>query len=127
MQKQPKIAKTAPKSHKVVKDKLMEPKTGVTYCETTRLYFARRERMADKNLIIVYFDGAIGDLHCKTNCSSQNSFRLRHGALLGLSRLMQKHQVAIILPYSKNRSKILTCYLSTQKAPNHIRSTIGQV
>jgi len=105
----------------------MEPQTGLTHCETTRLHFRRRERMSHLNLILIYFDGSIGDLHCKGGSQSQNSFRLRHGALLGLSRLMQKNQVAIVLPYAKKRSKIISCYLSMQKAPQTVRSSLSQV
>ena len=40
----------------------MEPETGEKFGLTKRLLFKRRQRMRDKNLIIIYFDGVVGDL-----------------------------------------------------------------
>jgi hypothetical protein len=44
--------------------------------------------MRDKNLIIIFFDGVIGDLpYSSGNCLGFNSFRIRSGALKELKEL----------------------------------------
>jgi hypothetical protein len=45
----------------------------------SRLLFRRRERLADRQLVIFYFDGVIGDL--QTRSGAIGSFRIRQGAL----------------------------------------------
>lgn len=46
----------------IIPEKYMEPETSEKFALTKRLLFKRRQRMRDKNLIIIYFDGVVGDL-----------------------------------------------------------------
>jgi hypothetical protein len=39
--------------------------TPVKAAQTERLYLKRRDKMVNQNLIIIYFDGVIGDLFSK--------------------------------------------------------------
>lgn len=46
----------------IVTETFLEPATDDKFGASKRLVFRRRQRMADKNLLIVFFDGVIGDL-----------------------------------------------------------------
>lgn len=46
----------------IVIEKLMDPETPAKFGLTKRLMFKRRLRMKDKNVVIIYFDGVIGDI-----------------------------------------------------------------
>lgn len=39
----------------------MQPKTAEKYGITRRIMFRRRDRMRDRNLVIIYYDGVLGD------------------------------------------------------------------
>lgn len=53
---------------------------------TKRLVFRRRERMRGKNLIVIYYDGVLGDTN---NQQSYNPFRMRYGSVTGMRKLYQ--------------------------------------
>eukprot|EP00347_Sterkiella_histriomuscorum_P021409 403334075 len=75
---------------------------------TKRLVFRRRDRMKDRNLIIVYYDGVLGD----TNYSpSFNNLRIRYGAISGLRKLYAWSQIVIVMPYITKRAKVIATYL----------------
>ena len=40
----------------------MDPETPAKFGLTKRLMFKRRLRMKEKNVVIIYFDGVIGDI-----------------------------------------------------------------
>jgi len=66
----------------------LEPETQIKFGLTKRLLFKRRERMKNKNLVIIYFDGVIGDLpYFNGQCFGFNSFRIRNGAIADLRQL----------------------------------------
>ena len=44
-----------------VNEKMMLPKTGDKMGITKRILFRRRERMRDKNLILIYYEGVMGE------------------------------------------------------------------
>ena len=68
--------------------------------------------MRDKNLIILYFDGVVGDLpYSSGNCLGFNSFRIRSGALKEIKELALNHQVVLVLPYVSKRSTVIGRYL----------------
>jgi hypothetical protein len=62
----------------IMQEKYMEPETQSKFGLTKRLMFKRRHRMKDKNLVIIFFDGVLGDLPYTTGqCLSFNTFRIR--------------------------------------------------
>ena len=63
-------------------EKTLLPKTPEKYASTKRILFRRRERMNDKNLILIYFEGVLGDTQ-----QLYNYFRVRSGAFSGLRKL----------------------------------------
>lgn len=66
--------------------------TDEKFCLSKRLLFKRRQRMADKNLVIVFFDGVVGDLpYVSAQCIAYNSFRVRQGALKDLRELCYQY------------------------------------
>jgi hypothetical protein len=71
-----------------MQEQYLDPETVCKFGLTKRLLFKRRQRMRDKNLIILYFDGVIGDLPYNSgNCFGFNSFRIRSGALKEIKEL----------------------------------------
>lgn len=68
--------------------------------------------MRDKNLIIIFFDGVLGDLpYSMGNCLGFNTFRLRAMAFKELKELAYQHQVVIVLPYCSKRSTVIGRYI----------------
>ncbi|CDW76948.1 UNKNOWN [Stylonychia lemnae] len=89
-------------------EKMMQPNTGDKSGITKRLLFRRRERMKEKNLIIIYYDGIIGDTN---QYSSYNNFRLRYGSIIALRKLYSWAQVVVVMPYATKRAKVIVTYL----------------
>ena len=46
----------------IITELYLEPMTIEQYGQTKRLLFRRRQKMIERNLIIIYFDGVMGDL-----------------------------------------------------------------
>lgn len=67
----------------------LPPMTGKEHYVTRRILFKRRARMAEQNLIIVYFDGVLGDICTKSNALGH--FRVRKDAFTGLRRIFNKY------------------------------------
>jgi hypothetical protein len=44
-----------------INEKCLAPKTSLKNGITKRILFRRRERMRDANLLLIYFDGVLGD------------------------------------------------------------------
>ena len=66
----------------------MEAETLTKFAKTQRIIFKRRHRMKDRNLLIIYFDGVIGDLpYCTGQYFGINAFRIRSGAIRDLREL----------------------------------------
>ena len=61
-------------------------------------------------MLIFYFDGVIGEL-CSKN-TSLGVFKVRHGAFQGLRKLSYRHQIAVLIPYVKNRAKVIACFIN---------------
>jgi hypothetical protein len=90
-------------------EKLISPVTPEKLGITKRLLFRRREKMKDKNLVVIYYEGVVGDTSYQQ--SSYNSLRVRWGAWSGLRRLYQWAQVALVLPFTAKRARVLATYL----------------
>ena len=54
-------------------EKLLQPRTAEKYGITRRIMFRRRDRMRDRNLVLIYYDGVIGDTSFG---QGYNNFRL---------------------------------------------------
>lgn len=98
--------------HKRQNEKLLAARTPEKSSKssfTQRVFFHRRERFQNKNLIIIYFDGVLGDLQSKKN--SYGNFRVRTGAWNGLRSLHEKHQIVLLIPYNTKRQRLLSTYI----------------
>jgi len=109
MQKLSKLATTYKQN--IIQEVYLEPVTAEKYGLTKRLIFRRRQRMQEKNLVIVYFDGVMGDIpYCSNMCMAYNTFRVRQGAIKDFRDLCFQHQVALVFPYASKRSEVLARY-----------------
>jgi hypothetical protein len=60
----------------------LEPETPTKFGLTKRLMFKRRQRMKEKNVVIIYFDGVIGDVpYNQGQALGYNNFRVRAGSI----------------------------------------------
>ena len=67
--------------------------------------------MQERNLVIVYFDGVMGDLCYSSNqCTAYNTFRMRVGALKDFRDMCFQHQIALVFPYASKRSEVIARY-----------------
>jgi len=87
-----------------------------------RMLFRRRKRMADAKLVILWFDGVVGEM-----TGTAEKVRVRRGAIQSLRKISEKAQLAIVLPCSKRHASLFTQYLSRHQgcpldAIYHIRS-----
>lgn len=64
--------------------------------------------MKDRNLIIVYYDGVLGDTTC---LQSFNNLRMRYGAISGLRKLYAWSQVVLVMPYVTKRARVIATYI----------------
>lgn len=83
-------------------------RTPEKYGISKRLVFRRRDRMRDRNLVIIYYDGVMGDT---SYSASYNNLRLRYGSFNGLRRLYSWCQVVVVMPYVTKRAKVIATYI----------------
>lgn len=69
-------------------EKEMQPWTLAKGDVLARILFRRRERFKNRNLIVIYFEGVLGDITTKSGTVHQ--FRVRQGALSCLRKLSLK-------------------------------------
>ncbi len=65
-----------------------------------RMFYMRRERMIDKSLLIMNFDGVLGDLRRSNGClagSPTETIYFRAGMVKGVKQLISKFQIVAVI------------------------------
>lgn len=95
-------------------DDILTPVTDEVFNWSKRLFFRRRLEMANKNLIVINFEGVIGDIFKENIWQDQEeALHLRKGAKKALRHLLQSFQVVLFFHTSRvNYNKVLNYFSS---------------
>jgi len=79
--------------------------------KSRRFDFCRRKSHAQKMLLIIHFEGVIGNINKKSLTDENFQLVLRHGAVEGLKELIQNFQVALFSFLSEKSLKMAVEHL----------------
>jgi len=79
--------------------------------KSRRFDFARRKTHEDKMLVIIHFEGVIGDVFKHNLADESVQLNLRHGAIEGLKEIIKNFQVALFSFYSERTLKYVVEHL----------------
>jgi hypothetical protein len=89
----------------------MEPKTDrVFQFKSRRLDFCRRPTHSDKMLMIIHFEGVIGEVKKRDLKEDNMQLVLRHGAVEGLKELLKNFQVVLYASICENTLRLVVEY-----------------
>ena len=81
----------------------IEPRTDrVFQFKSRRLDFARRKSHQDKMIIIIHFEGVIGEVKKRDLKEDSMQLILRHGAIEGIKELLKNFQVVLYSSMCEN-------------------------
>ena len=81
----------------------MEPKTDRVYqFKSRRFDFARRKSHQEKMIIIIHFEGVIGEVKKRDLKEDSVQLVLRHGAIEGVKELLKNFQVVLYSSICEN-------------------------
>ena len=91
---------------------MLKPRTDRVYqFKSRRFDFARRPQQHDKMLVIIHFEGVIGDVFKKSLSDEGVQLVLRHGVVEGLKEICKNFQIALYSFLSEKTIKFIVEHL----------------
>jgi hypothetical protein len=83
--------------------------------KSKRIDFRRRPETADKQLLIICFDGVLGSITQKTVLDDTFNLTLRHDTIQGLIELKPMYQIAIMTFLNEKLARFIVHHLDKEK------------
>jgi hypothetical protein len=97
---------------------LLQPATKSLFKFSKRVYFNRRLEMGNRNLLVINFEGVLGEFFKENFWDDKDeSFHIRKGIIPGLRSLSKQFQIALFFICSKSDSGRVVSYLLSK----HVR------
>ncbi|CDW78910.1 UNKNOWN [Stylonychia lemnae] len=89
-------------------DQYLQPRTDCIYeFQSKRLDFRRRPSNKDSQIVIIHFDGLVGEINQKNLGDDSYQLVLRHGSVEGLQELSKNFQIAILTTLNQKYCRLL--------------------